>query len=68
MSWVEQRRNQAATQGLEDEIRRLSEQQIAAEKMAAPLGMTTEDAEQYKRRHSRIKKLTQELAALDGQQ
>jgi hypothetical protein len=36
--------------------------------MAALVGMTIDDSAQYKQRHSRIKKLTQELAALDGQQ
>jgi hypothetical protein len=48
------------------EVGRLSEKQTAAEKMAALVGMTTDDSEQYKERHKRIKKLTKELA-LDGQ-
>jgi hypothetical protein len=68
MSSVEQRKGQAGIQRLNEEISTLAEQQAAAEKMAALVGMTIDDSEQYKRRHSRIKKLTQKLAALGGQQ
>src|SRR5580765_4009731 len=59
---------QAAIQRLKEEIRRLSEQQAAAEKVAAPVGVTTDDSRQYKERHSRIKRLTRELAELGSEQ
>ena len=62
MSSVEQGENQAAIQRLEEEITRLTGQQIAAEKIAALMGMTIEDSVQYKERHSRIKRLTKKLA------
>lgn len=67
MSTVEQTRNEAAIQCLWEEIGRIKEQQAAAEKMAALVGMTTHESMQYKERHGRIKELTKELVALDGQ-
>ena len=66
MSKVEQKRNEAAIQGLWEEIGRIKEQQAAAEKMAALVGMTADESMQYKDRHGRIKELTKELVALDG--
>jgi DNA repair exonuclease SbcCD ATPase subunit len=68
MSNVERREIQTAIQRVEDEISRLSEQQTAAEKIAALVGMTTDDSRQYKERHSRIKRLTRELAELGSEQ
>ena len=68
MSDGEPRKSQAVIQRLKGEIRRLSEQQAAAEKVAALVGMTTDDSRQYKERHSRIKRLTRELAELGSEQ
>jgi hypothetical protein len=68
MSDGEPREDQAVIQRVKEEIGRLSEQQTAAEKMAALVGMTTDDSRQYKERHSRIKSLTRELAELGGEQ
>lgn len=68
MSNVERGENHAATRQLKEEIRRLREQQGAAEKIAGLLGMTTDDAEQYRERHYRIKSLTSQLAVLDSEQ
>ena len=52
------------TQRLKDKIRRLREQQAAAESMAATIGMTTEDSVRYKKRDTLIKNLTTKLDAL----
>jgi hypothetical protein len=68
MSNVQQAENHATMQQLKEEIRRLREQQTAAEKIAALVGMTTDDSRQYRERHSRIKRLTRELAVLDSEQ
>ena len=68
MSNVERGEIQAAIQRVKEEISTLSEQQTAAEKIAALVGMTTEDSRQYKERHSRIKKLTREIAELGSEQ
>jgi len=68
MSDGEPRKSQAVIQRLRGEIRKLSEQQAAAEKVAALVGMTTDDSRQYKERHSRIKRLTRELAELGSEQ
>ena len=59
---------QLAVQRLKEKIDRLKEQQTAAEKMAALVGMTNEDSEQYRERHDRIRKLTRKLAVLEGKQ
>jgi hypothetical protein len=48
MSNVEQKEIQAAIQRVQEEINRLSEQQTAAEKIAALVGMTTDDSRQYR--------------------
>jgi hypothetical protein len=55
-------------QRLKEGISILAKKQAAPEKMATLFGMTIADSERYKRRHCRIKKLTQEHAAVDGQQ
>jgi hypothetical protein len=68
MSNVETGETHAAMQQLKEEIRRLREQQTAAEKIAGLVGMTTDDAEQYRERHYRIKSLTSQLALLDSEQ
>ena len=52
---------------LNEKIRRLEEQQTAAENMATLTGMTAEDSEQYKTRHVQIKNLTKKLGALNDQ-
>lgn len=67
MSNVEQGENQAVIQPLKEKINKLREQQIAADRMPSLMGMTSEDSEQYKERHSRIKKLSKALAAFDLQ-
>ena len=46
---------------LREKVRRLMEQQTAAENMATLIGMTSEDSEQYKKRHMQIKNLTKKL-------
>jgi len=66
MSNVEQGENHATMQQLKEEIRRLREQQSAAEKMAGFVGMTTEESERYRERNNRIKRLTSQLAVLDS--
>jgi hypothetical protein len=48
MSNVERKEIQAAIQRVQEEINRLSEQQTAAEKIAALVGMTTDDSRQYR--------------------
>jgi len=68
MSNVEQGENHATMQPLKEEIRRLREQQSAAEKIAGLLGMTTDESERYKERNNRIKSLTSQLAVLDSEQ
>jgi hypothetical protein len=68
MSDGEPRESQTVIQRVKEEIGRLSEQQTAAGKIAALVGMTTDDSRQYKQRHSRIKRLTRELAELGGEQ
>jgi len=68
MSNVERKEIKAAIQRVKEEIRRLNEQQTAAEKIAALVGMTTDDARQYKERHSRIKRLTRKVAELGDEQ
>ena len=60
--------SQAVIQRVKEQIGRLIEQQTAAEKMAALVGMTTDDSRKYKERHSRIKKLTRQLAELGSEQ
>ena len=65
MSSVEQRQCQATIQRLKKRVDRLSERQTAAERRAALEGMTIDDSKCYKERHSRIKKLVKEIAALD---
>jgi hypothetical protein len=67
MSNFERKEIQAAIQRVQEEINRLSEQQTAAEKIAALVGMTTDDSRQYRERHSRIKRLTRELAELGSE-
>jgi hypothetical protein len=67
MSKVEQTTNEAAIQRLWEEIGRIKELQAAAEKMAALMGMTTDESMQYKERHGRIKELTKELVTLGSQ-
>lgn len=67
MSDGERERNRTV-EYLEDEMGRLREQQIAAEKRAGLVGMTIEDSRQYKDRHHRIRRLMRKLAALDGKQ
>jgi hypothetical protein len=68
MSNIEGKHIQAAMQCVKEEIRRLREQQAAAEKVAALVGMTADDSRQYKERHSRIKRLTRKLAELGSEQ
>lgn len=68
MSNVEQDKKQVAIQTLKQEISKLEEHQIAAEKVAAPVGMTSDDSGQYKERHSRIKRLAKKLALLEREQ
>jgi superfamily I DNA and RNA helicase len=68
MSNVEQGENHATMQQLKEEIRRLREQQSAAEKIAGLVGMTTDESEQYRERNNRIKSLTSQLAVLDSEQ
>jgi hypothetical protein len=51
-----------------EEICRLRDQQIAAEKIAGLVGMTTDEAERYRERHYRIRSLTSQLAVLDCEQ
>jgi hypothetical protein len=68
MSDVEQGENHAAMQQLKDEIRRLREQQSAAEKIAVLVDMTTDDAARYRERNNRIKSLTSQLAMVDSEQ
>ena len=68
MSNVEQGENHAAMQQLKEEIRRLREQQSAAEKIAGLVGMTTDESERYRERNNRIKSLTSQLAVLDSEQ
>jgi hypothetical protein len=65
MSSVEQRQCQATIQRLKKRVDRLSERQTAAERRAALEGMTIDDSKRYNERHSRIKKLVKEIAALD---
>jgi len=50
--------------GLQEEIARLRTKQIAAENMAALMGMTCEDSEQYKKRALRLRILVRKLAIL----
>lgn len=64
MSGIEPLDCGAAMRALREEIHRLSEQQIAAQKKAALTGMTPDEAHEYKLRHCRIRKLTQDLAVL----
>ena len=52
----------AVVQGLREEIDSLRQQQIAAQESAALAGMTPEEAQGYKERHRRIRKLMEELA------
>jgi hypothetical protein len=52
---------------LTEKISRLKERQTAAENIAAVMGMTSADSEQYKERHIRIRNLTRKLAALNNQ-
>lgn len=54
-------------QRLREKISRLKEQQTAAENFATLMGMTSEDSEQYKKRHVQIKNLTKKLGALNDQ-
>jgi hypothetical protein len=61
-------RCQARIQRLKEGIGILAKKQAAPEKMATLFGMTIDDSERYKRRRCRIKRLTQELAEVDGQQ
>jgi hypothetical protein len=68
MSNVEQGENHATMQQLKEEIRRLLEQQSAAEKIAGLVGMTTDESQQYRERNNRIKSLTSQLAVLDSEQ
>ena len=68
MSKIERKEIQAAIQRVQEEINRLSEQQRAAEKIAALVGMTTDDSRRYRERHSRIKRLTRELAEIGSEQ
>jgi len=68
MSDVEQGENHATMQQLREEIRRLREQQSAAEKIAGLVGMTTDESERYRERNNRIKSLTSQLAVLDSEQ
>jgi hypothetical protein len=51
---------------LREKIGRLKEQ-TATENMATLMGMTSEDSEQYKKRHTRIRNLTKKLGALNDQ-
>lgn len=64
MSGIEPLDCGAAMRALREEIHRLSEQQIAAQKKAALTGMTPDEAQEYKLRHCRIRKLTEDLAVL----
>jgi hypothetical protein len=54
-------------QRLREKIGRLKEQQTSTENMATLMGMTSEDSEQYKKRHTRIRNLTKKLGALNDQ-
>lgn len=53
---------------LQAEIASLKEQQVAAQNLAAIVGMTPEDSRDYKERHFRIKELREQLSALESQQ
>lgn len=68
MSDREPRESQSVIQRVKVEIGILREKQTAAQKMAALVGMTTDDSRQYKERHSRIKRLTTELAELSSEE
>ena len=65
MSHDQEQNVDMVTQRLKDKIRRLREQQAAAESMAATIGMTTEDSVQYKKRDTLIKNLTTKLNAIE---
>ena len=64
MSAIDSPKSQAAIRSLKEEIERLTEHQSEALKMAAFVGMTTDEAEEYDERHCRIVKLVQKLEAL----
>jgi hypothetical protein len=51
---------------LREEIASLSEQQVEAQKAAAILGMTIQDSQKYRKRHSRIQELRRRLLKLGG--
>ena len=68
MSNIEGNEIQAAIQRIKAKISRLCEQQAAAEKKAALVGMTTDESMRYKERHCRIKRLTRKLTKLGSEQ
>jgi len=59
---------QAAIQRVKAKISTLCEQQVAAEKRAALVGMTADDSRRCKEQHGRIKMLTRKLAELGSEQ
>jgi alkanesulfonate monooxygenase SsuD/methylene tetrahydromethanopterin reductase-like flavin-dependent oxidoreductase (luciferase family) len=67
MSLTEDGKRRAETSRLQREIDSLSEQQAAAQRASAIVGMTVDEAWKYRERHFRIKKLTRQLSKLDGQ-
>jgi len=67
MSFTEHEKTQAETSRFQQEIDFLSEQQAVAQRAAAIVGMTIDEASKYRERHFRIKKLVRQLAKLDGQ-
>jgi hypothetical protein len=62
----EQAESDEAIHSLKAEIAKLRTQQIAAENVAAGMGPTSEDSEQYKERALRLRILVRKLAILNG--
>jgi len=67
MSTGERSKRRVKIDRLQREIASLSDQQAAAQRNAAIVGMTVEESENYRQRNYRIKELTAQLSRLDSQ-
>jgi hypothetical protein len=65
MSWGEPEPG-AEIERLRLEIQYLNEQQQTSQRIAAVVGMTAEESQAYRERHSRIRKLERQLSEMDG--
>ena len=66
MSYGEQSTSPSEIRRLRQEIASLSEEQVEAQKAAAIAGMTIQDSQKYRKRHSRIQELRRRLSELGG--